>query len=378
MRRLGLYLHIPFCRSKCLYCDFYSMPRPRTELLDAYTEALCRDAAAWGKNCDGYTVDTVYFGGGTPTVLSTRQLTRILETVAASFHLAPDAELTVECNPVTGARETFAELRRAGWNRLSIGVQSVHGNELRALGRLHDFSDVCRTWEDAMASGFSNLSADLMSGIPHQTVESWLATIEAVAALSPRHISAYGLIVEEGTPFSRMEARLPLPDEECARTMYFEGIRALSSNGFLQYEISNFAKPGYESRHNLKYWNCEEYLGLGPAAYSDLGGVRFGNARDVAGYLAGKNITAEREAPSAHDRREEYVMLRLRLTEGVDLADFKARFGASFAEAFGRRLERYIPMGLAEKSSTSYRLTPEGMYVSNAILAELLDFDANR
>ena len=374
MKPLGLYLHIPFCRSKCLYCDFCSFPRPKEETVARYVDALCRDIALWGARAKDHRVDTVYFGGGTPTVLSADCLSRILETVFRHFSVTEDAEITAECNPATGDAASFAEMRRAGFNRLSVGVQSVHANELRALGRIHTFSDVCRTWEDAQRAGFFNLSADVMSGIPEQTPDSWQRTLEAVCALSPTHISSYGLIVEEGTPFARKADTLPLPDEESARAMYFDGIQFLRERGFAQYEISNFSKRGYESRHNLKYWNCDEYLGFGPAAYSDFFGTRFGNSRDLRAYIEGENVKEEEETPSALARANEYVMLRLRLSEGVDVAQFESRFGSSFESLFGKALRRYVPMGLVRVANNRFAFTEEGMYVSNAILSEILTF----
>ena len=319
-------------------------------------------------------MDTVYFGGGTPTLLSADQLEELLSTVRASYSVSPDAEITAECNPATADRIKLLRMRRAGINRLSIGLQSANQRELQALGRCHSFADFMETWQNARAAGFDNLSADVMSGIPYQTPESWLFTLEQVCSLCPEHLSAYGLTIEDGTPFARRKAELPLPDEESARKMYFDGIRFLSDRGFRQYEISNYARPGYESRHNLKYWNCEPYLGFGPAAYSDFQGVRFGNLRDLAAYTDSKDITAERESPSLWERANEYVMLRLRLSDGVSVAAFEARFGGSFAASFGNALERYVPGGFVRKMPDGYALTPEGMYVSNSILSDILDF----
>lgn len=375
-KTLGLYLHIPFCRSKCLYCDFYSMPRPEEDLMRRYSQAMQKDLLRHAEACGEYMVDSVYFGGGTPTLLPKGEVEAILSAVARYYHLAPDIEITAECNPTTVTRERLSSLRRAGLNRLSIGLQSIHQSELKRLGRLHSFSDFCQTYSDACDAGFENLSVDLMSGIPGQTVESYLATVEAVAALAPAHISAYGLIVEEGTPFGNMGERLELPDEEAAREMFFSGIEALETHGILQYEISNFARPGYESRHNIKYWNCAPYIGFGPAAYSDFLSVRSGNSRDVLAYIEGRDIEIEREIPSQNDRMCEYVMLRLRLKKGVDIREFQSRFGADFEETFGKKLSRYLPLGLVKRTSLGYALTREGMYVSNAILSDILDFDA--
>lgn len=373
-KTLGLYIHIPFCRSKCLYCDFCSFPRADVDTVGRYAAALRADLLQRASACANYTVDTVYFGGGTPTVMPVGELASILDTVARAYHLASDAEITAECNPATGGLDYFTEMRRSGFNRLSIGLQSTHAGELRALGRIHSFADFEKTFSEARTAGFENISADLMSGIPHQTVESYLGSIDRLAALSPEHISAYGLTVEEETPFGKMGDRLILPNEDAARQMYFEGIDRLASHGYGQYEISNFAKAGYESRHNLKYWNCDEYLGFGPAAYSDFGGDRFGNSRDLAAYTEGGSIESDRETPTRSQRMNEYVMLRMRLTEGVRATEFQRRFDCAFEDVFGKRLAAYERHGLVERTDDGWHFTREGFYVSNAILCEILDF----
>ena len=374
MPTLGIYVHIPFCRQKCLYCDFCSYPSLDSSVRARYAERMRHDLALRAPDAAGYTVDSVYFGGGTPTVMEASELVSLLDCIRAHYRLAPDAEITLECNPATATEDDLAALRRGGFNRISLGLQSTHESELRALGRIHSFSDFCKTYEAARAAGFSNISADLMSGLPGQTPESWLASIERLCALAPEHISAYGLIVEEGTPFFEMRDKLHLPDEDAARQMYLEGIEALAAHGYAQYEISNFARVGYESRHNLKYWSCEEYLGFGPAAYSDFGGHRFGNARDLDAYLDGKSIECERESPSRESRIDEYVMLRMRLCEGVREDAFRRRFGQSFLARFSAPLERYAKMGLVRITPEGAAFTPEGFYVSNAILSDLLDF----
>ena len=374
MRSLGLYLHIPFCRSKCLYCDFCSYPRPKDADIEAYAEALCRDLERRAADCDGYTVDTVYFGGGTPTLLPTALLDRITQSLARHYHLAGDLEMSAECNPATADREKLTAMRQMGFNRLSIGLQSAHAGELRALGRLHDFDDFRTILQDARAAGFENVSADVMFGIPEQTTRSYLETLEGLCALEPTHISAYGLTVEEETPFGRMGARLRLPDEEETRRMYFEGIDLLREKRYVQYEISNFCREGFSSRHNLKYWNCEEYLGFGPAAYSDFGGSRFGNSRDLCAYINGEDIVEERETPSRRERLNEYVMLRLRLCEGIHIPTLEKRFAVDFEEAFGKRLDGFANLGLVRREGERIFLTGEGMYVSNAVLSDILDF----
>lgn len=375
-KTLGLYLHVPFCRSKCLYCDFCSVPVRNEDRFSDYVERLCRDLWERAESCADRTVDSVYVGGGTPTVLPPQLLERIFACVRKNYRLAGDAEITVECNPVTESRALFECLVACGVNRLSIGVQSVHDNELRRLGRLHSFSDVKATVRDARAAGIENLSLDVMFGIPEQTIESYLATLQALCELSPMHISAYGLGVEEGTPFGKMGDRLILPDEETTRKMYFDGVALLAKNGYLQYEISNFARAGYRSRHNLKYWNCDAFLGFGPAAYSDFGGSRFGNSRDLDAYLRGEPIVEETETPTLSQRKNEFVMLAMRLSEGISQKKYRDRFGADAEAEFGAALSRYIELGLIRKTEDGYAFTPDGMYVSNAVLSEILDFEA--
>ena len=374
MPSLGLYLHIPFCRSKCLYCDFCSFPRPNDKTVEAYVAALTRDLVARAEEARGYTVDTVYFGGGTPTCLAGETLASLLEGIKTHYHVADDAEITAECNPATASLEKLRVMRAAGFNRLSIGLQSIHTGELRALGRIHSLADFEATLSDARAAGFSNLSADVMFGIPEQTGESWQETLGYLCDRGLSHISAYGLIVEEGTPFAARKDALVLPDEETVRKMYLSGIELLASRGYAQYEISNFARRGCESRHNLRYWNTEEFLGFGPSAYSDFGGARFGNSRDLLAYTEGRDCTAEYESISREERKNEYVMLRMRLVEGISAAAYEARFGEPFSESYGRRLEAYLSTGLVKRMGDGYAFTPEGMYVSNAILSEILDF----
>ena len=367
MPTLGLYLHIPFCRSKCLYCDFCSFPHPTEERMRAYVGRLERDLTAWAERLGDYTVDTVYFGGGTPTCLPTDALCGLLGAVRSHFSVAPNAEITAECNPGTVTERDLYAMRESGFCRLSVGLQSAQPNELRALGRLHGFSELRETFAAARTAGFAELSADVMLGIPHQTKASFTDTLERLCALEPDHISAYALTVEDGTPFGRRgAAALDLPSEDETGEMYLAAVELLHGYGLAQYEISNFARAGHGSRHNLKYWSMGEYLGLGVAAYSDLRGERFGNSRNLEAYLAGEDITAERERPTARTRESERVMLGMRLTEGLD------------AETLGRArceaLERYVPMGLVRREGTRYCLTPRGMLVSNAILAPLVDF----
>ena len=378
MKPLGLYIHIPFCRSKCLYCDFCSFPRQDEERMVEYAAALFRDLKKHAPACRDYVVDTVFLGGGTPTTFPAYLLKELMDQINKYYNVAQNAEITAECNPVTGERELFARMRAAGINRLSIGLQSAHENELKALGRLHNFDIFATCFADARAAGFDNISVDVMSGIPHQTSESRLETLKKVLELSPEHISSYDLIIEEGTPFARRIDTLQLPGEEACRKMYLDGVAFLAQNGYAQYEISNFARPGYESRHNLKYWNCDEYLGFGVAAHSDFGGVRFGNSRDIEEYLKDHDITEERSVPNQSERINEYVMLRFRLCAGINIADFEQRFGVSFEEMYGRKLSPFVASGLVCHEGERYYLSQEGMLVSNTILSEILNFASQK
>ncbi len=378
MKTLGLYLHIPFCLQKCNYCDFCSAPAS-AEMRAIYVDALCAHLRAIAPRAQGYTVDTVYLGGGTPTLLSATDFSRILDTVMAHFSLDAHAEITAECNPVTGAEMLFCGMRAVGINRLSIGLQSMHENELKLLGRLHSFADFESTFLAARRAGFENISTDLMFGIPEQTVQSFEKTLETVCALSPEHISAYGLRIEDGTPFGRMRESLPLPDEDAEAEMAELVATLLPARGYERYEISNYAKAGYPSRHNLRYWLGEEYLGFGPAAHSFFGGVRFETPADTAAYMASVQkgdfnaLFTVHHKIAGKEARDEYVMLRMRLAEGVKKADFSHRFGTNFEDCYGD-LAQLVRGGFLIDDSTRVAFTARGMQVSNTILSGWLDF----
>ena len=374
MKTLGLYLHIPFCKRKCNYCDFCSFAGQSQETVDAYIDRLCRDLRDAKRLAFDYTVDSVYIGGGTPTTLTPGQMAKIGDALHASYSFADDLEFTVECNPATGSPELFSTLREIGANRISMGLQSIHEKELSALGRIHGIGEFYKTLDELQKAGFSNIGADLMFGIPHQSVESYLQALETVALLPLTHLSCYNLILEEGTPFWTMQKDLPLPDEDEERSMYLAGVDFLAERGFYQYEISTFAKEGYRSRHNLKYWNVEPFLGFGLAAYSDFGGERYGNSRDLAAYLRGEKIVFECERPSADERANEYVMLKLRTTDGVSMEVLRERYGEVFANRIASGLAKYVDKGLVKTTKEGYSFTPQGFFVSNSILSDLLLF----
>ena len=369
MRSIGIYIHIPFCLQKCLYCDFCSFPDPDGRLTDSYVEALCRRIIAAAPQLVDRCADTVYIGGGTPTLLSIDQLSKILSVLRACVTLTEDCEITCECNPATADREKLTAMRRMGINRLSIGLQSTDPLELKALGRAHTVADFETVFFDARKAGFENISADLMYGIPHQTLDSLTQTLNYLIALAPEHISAYGLKIEKGTPFDRQKEALSLPDEDTEYAMYLLCTERLKQKGYEKYEISNFAKADRVSRHNLRYWLGGDYLGFGVAAHSLFEGERFGNSRDIAAFLRGEDIVVERRRLTEVDRYNEYLMLRMRLTEGIDCADFQHRFGKSAEDALPL-LSHLLENRLLCRRNGRICFTDAGFFVSNAILSE--------
>ena len=374
---LGLYLHIPFCVRKCLYCDFYSA-KPEQGVEKRYIEALIKHLETAAPTAEDYDVDTVYFGGGTPTLPGAGALGRVLSAVRKNYRLTGDAEITTECNPVTGSDELFWGLAAAGFNRVSVGLQSADDGELKALGRPHDFAAFQSTFRGLFAAGIRNVNVDVMFGIPRQTRESFARTLDAVIATGATHVSAYGLRVEAGTPFAAMKD-LRLPGDDATADLQLLAAERLTAAGYKHYEVSNYARPGYACRHNLRYWLGSPYLGFGPGAHSYFEGVRYAFPRDTAAYLdaAGKGdfgaLVKDREAVTGKNAQDEYVMLRMRLFEGVDEADFKTRFGTSFENAYGP-FDRLEKAGYLCRTGGRTRFTERGMYVSNAILSEWLDF----
>lgn len=373
---LGLYIHIPFCKSKCIYCDFYSLPNAG-EQMDRYVSALCRQLAEIAPQTTAHEVDTVYFGGGTPSWLGEKRLRQILKTVEKHYRLAKKAEITLEANPDSaGDWKTLRTLRRAGFNRISLGVQSADDEQLTQLGRPHTFAQAQEAVAAARKAKIKNVSLDLIYGLPGQTMESWQDTVEKAAALNPEHLSCYGLKVEEGTPLWDMQRDLILPDDDAQADMYLWTVQRLAELGYRQYEISNFAKPDYESRHNLKYWTLGEYAGFGPGAHSDLGDVRYAYVRDLAVYCEGVetegDILSENERIPSRARDTEYIMLGLRITHGISRQEFEYRFRLPF-DPIQAVLERFEKSGHAALQSGRWHLTPEGFLVSNQIIGQCLE-----
>lgn len=367
---LGLYIHIPFCKAKCAYCDFYSLAHSE-EKMDAYMAALLRHLEEVAPRAAGMQVDTVYFGGGTPSYLGAARLCRILQTVLRRYDVARDAEITLEANPDSaGDWKELRKLRRAGFNRLSLGVQSTDDALLRRIGRIHTYEQVQQAVTAARKAKFTDLSLDLIYGLPGQTMEGWQRTLADAVALGPEHLSCYGLKLEEGTPLWQQRQTLTLPDDDAQADMYLYTVAALGEMGYEQYEISNFAKSGKESHHNLKYWRMEEYAGFGPGAHSDFGGVRYGYVRDIDSYIAGRLVLSESETDSTLARDYEYVMLSLRTAAGIDRQTFEKRYRQRF-QPMEALFEQYEKAGLASRTEGGWRLTPKGFLVSNSIIAAL-------
>lgn len=369
---LGIYIHIPFCVKKCGYCDFCSFAGQGGTRMSAYGEELCRRLMARARDCEGREIDTVYFGGGTPTLMSTESFGQIFKALYGHYRIREDCEITVECNPATADLQSLRALREMGVNRLSIGLQSAHEEELRRLGRAHGVKDFERTYEAARQAGFDNVSADLMYGIPEQTEGSFRQSLEYLCDLGPEHISAYGLKIEEGTAFYANRESLRLPSEEEEYRMYALCVSLLKRRGYEQYEISNFARKGRRSRHNLRYWQGEEYLGFGVAAHSYFSGVRFGYSRDLSAFLRGEEELSEQTEISEEERDREFLILGLRLSQGIALEEFAQRFGRPLNEVYPVVKER-IRQGFLREEGGRISFTTKGFFVSNAILSELLE-----
>ena len=364
-----VYIHIPFCVRKCGYCDFLSGPADR-ETMERYTDALIREIRA----LEGGQVRSVYIGGGTPTLLEDRELYRILDELHKHFSFTPGAEISIEANPGTLSWEKLSALKAAGANRLSIGLQSADEEELRLLGRIHTYEDFRQSLSTARACGFDNISTDLMFALPGQKLSVWQKTLRTVASLGLEHISAYGLTIEEGTPFAARHYALPGEDEWYG--MYEAAHEILSENGYLPYEISNFSLPGRQCRHNEGYWTRVDYLGAGLGAASLWKGRRFTNTRDMARYLeyssSPDRIREGTEVLSREDEMSETMFLGLRLTRGVEEAAFRMTFGVSMEQVYGEALKTHLELGTLEKKDGYVRLTKKGIPVSNAVMSDFV------
>lgn len=382
MKPLELYIHIPFCISKCKYCDFLSAPSDEAERVE-YVESLCQKIRKYADMAKAYRVISIFVGGGTPSILETEQMTKIFVAVRETFKIENDAEITVEMNPGTMTREKFVTYKRLGVNRLSIGLQSANNVELKALGRIHTYEEFLATYQLARAEGFQNINIDLISAIPCQTEKSWEETLRKTAGLKPEHISAYSLIIEEGTLFyeryretERAEENclLELPDEDTERMMYENTEKILGEYGYHRYEISNYAKGGYECRHNLGYWNRTEYLGIGIGAASLMDNQRWNQTADMEEFLNDRvePPVEDREILSVEDQMAEYMFLGLRKMEGVSKVEFEKTFCRNIEKVYGTVIKDMKNKGLLIEEGEFLKLTKEGINVSNYVMSEFL------
>jgi oxygen-independent coproporphyrinogen-3 oxidase len=368
---IGLYVHVPFCVRKCAYCDFASYAGREADI-PRYVDAVVREITRRGADTGHRNADTIFLGGGTPSLLREFQITRILDALHEAFTIEDGAEITCECNPGTLTPPFAQALRKADVNRLSLGAQAAQTRLLRLIGRIHDWQNVIASVEIAREAGFDNINLDLMFGLPSQTVSDVRETLAAAIALSPTHISYYGLIVEEGTPICRDIAagKLALPDEEIERDMYELARQTLAEHGYHQYEISNFARQGYACRHNIGCWTRVPYLGFGCAAHSFFQQCRIMNPSTLDAYLAGEE--PQTEQISKEEARFESIMLGLRMTRGVKDEDFTRMHGMSIREAFGEKLDKPLAAGLIEWHEGTLRLTRLGMDLQNSVLVDLM------
>jgi len=363
MSDLGIYIHVPFCGKKCGYCDFYSLKYSR-DSAEGYVQAVLRNIDHYGDSASA--VDTIYFGGGTPSLLFPEQLSLIIERIRERFTVNEDCEITLEANPSGLTPERLRKLRKTGINRLSIGVQSMIDSELGFLGRSHNSARVERTVLDAAEAGFENISCDLMLAVPEQTISSLEISAIRLASLPIKHISAYILKVEAGTPFDCDEIRSVVPDDETSADFYLHAVSVLEGLGFRQYEVSNFAVPGYESRHNCRYWQCRDYIGIGPSAHSCFGGKRFASESSLEKFICSdvQPVYITDDSPCGF---EEYAMLRLRLREGLDLRNIGER--RDFLE---KKLPPLISSGYINFDGDIISLTPKGFLMSNSVIEHLI------
>ena len=365
----GLYVHIPFCIRKCKYCDFVSFT-DKADFFDAYIEKLLDEANEY-KNTK---LDTVFIGGGTPSVLSARQLKKLLDGINSIFCLSENCEFTIEANPKTLYEEKLTVLKESNINRLIIGIQSFNDEELKAIGRIHDAKTAYNTVELVKSFGFDNFNLDIMLNLPNQTEKSLKHTLLKAISLNPSHISCYSLILEENTPlFDEYKNGIYTEtSDEYDRKLYHMVKEFLKNNGYEQYEISNFAKKGHYSKHNLKYWNCDEYIGLGVAAHSYLDGIRFYNTSRFDEYLNGFFHSEEKTILSEEDKISEYIIMRLRLLDGIFEKEFYKRFKKDFYSLYKNTIDKFIKADLMIKENNAYKLTERGMDISNSIMCEFV------
>lgn len=370
---VGLYLHIPFCVRKCDYCDFYSVANATSETRGTFQTAMEHCLNKCSDFAKERVVDTLYIGGGTPSCYPADQLAALIGLVGERFCLALDCEITVECNPDSATEVWLTKMKAAGVNRLSMGVQSANDDELRRVGRLHDFAGARKAFETARRVGFDNLSLDLIYGLPDQSMEDWQRSVEAILDLQPDHLSCYGLKIEEGTPLCERRDELVLADDDLQADMYLWMVERLAQAGYDQYEISNFARPNKHSRHNMRYWLGEEYLCAGPSAHGYFDGRRYAIPPNLAEFCHGADKSQnEGKKIDSSERVREYILLQLRTTWGVSEEEFSGKFGLDFTP-LARELEQFAAHGWAKQQNSRWHFTPEGFLLSNTLIGRLLD-----
>ncbi len=380
-KTIGIYIHIPFCVQKCLYCDFVSGPAS-IKIKNDYVNLLLKEIEMAADKTKSFVVDTIFIGGGTPSVLDADWTEQILCKLKEGFALTKDCECTIEVNPGTVDLKKLKTYHEIGINRLSIGLQSCNDNELKALGRIHNYNAFEETYQAARKAGFRNINIDLMSSIPEQTEESFIHSLKKVVALNPEHISVYSLIVEEGTPFYEMD--LKLPNEDAERQIYYQTGKILKEHGYEQYEISNYAKSGMECKHNIRYWQCDEYIGFGVAAASYFNGVRWKNTENINKYLKYmQNVSAnsaldhsdfccEKELLTKKDMISEFMFMGLRMNKGISETEFMRRFGCTPEDEYGEIIDKHIKNSLLQNIDGCIRLTDKGRDICNYIMADFL------
>ena len=372
---LGIYIHVPFCRSRCQYCDFYSTTGKVDKFHDSYLNAVCEHIRETGTLAPNHIVDTIYFGGGTPSFFGAEGLATILTAVRRNFDVSGEAEITFEANPDSVNDNMLRRLRAEGFNRVSLGIQCDDDAILEKLGRPHDYAQAEVAFNRIRKAGFDNVSVDLMYGLPGQSVNTWVQTLENVLNLKPDHVSCYGLKVEEGTPLYQVQHVMRLADDDMQADMYLAACEILKESGYRQYEISNFARRGKFSRHNMKYWTGGEYIGFGPSASSDFAGKRYTAVRSLSRYIEGiengGQVIEEIEEVPVRERAGEYIMLRLRTTFGISREEYERKYLLPF-DPLERVLFMHQDKGLAQFANNRWKLTPEGLLVSNSIISDLL------
>jgi len=373
MKEIALYIHIPFCKQKCFYCDFPSYAR-RDELIEDYIFALCKEIK---RKCSKYMIRSLFIGGGTPTYLDEGQLEILMNTIK-ELNFIPNAEKSIECNPGTVNEEKLRIIKNGGINRLSFGLQTTKDDLLKSIGRIHNFEEFKRNYDLARKMGFNNINIDMMFGLPNQSVNDWIMSLEEIVKLNPEHISAYGLIIEEGTAFYKLyeEDKLSLPLEDEEREMYNQGRKFLIESGFNQYEISNYAKNGKECFHNKVYWRCEEYIGVGSSSSSYLDNNRFKNLNNLEEYIKRINrnekATWEEYENTIKDNMEEFMFMGLRMIEGIKEVEFENRFGMAIDHIYKNVIDKNIKRGLLIRNGGKIYLSQVGIELSNVVMSDMI------